>query len=157
MVSNSSIHPLNNRAPSCWQSGFKRKVILVICRVLRIQNVEAKTASSQDSVLIRVQTDNDLEGADEADSSPELVKAALIPRSATMPHQDRTCGQSEWPFPMKIRNPKHQIRNKSKRSITQTDRPSEGFEFAIFESVSDFEFRASNYSPPDHREKVHTP
>ena len=37
----------------------------------------AKTASSQDSVLVRVRTDTGLEGIGEADSSPEVVKAII--------------------------------------------------------------------------------
>jgi L-rhamnonate dehydratase len=53
------------------------KITKVICQILRIENVEAKTASSQDSVLVRIQTDTGLEGIGEADSSPEMVKAAI--------------------------------------------------------------------------------
>ncbi len=40
-------------------------------------SVEAKTASSQDVVLIRVQTDEGIEGFGEADASPEVVKAIV--------------------------------------------------------------------------------
>jgi len=53
------------------------KITQVICQVLRIENVEAKTASSQDSVVVRVRTDTGLEGIGEADSSPEMVKAVI--------------------------------------------------------------------------------
>ena len=53
------------------------KITQVICQVLRIPNVQAKTASSQDSVLVRIRTDNGLEGIGEADSSPEIVKACI--------------------------------------------------------------------------------
>jgi L-rhamnonate dehydratase len=53
------------------------KITHVICQILRIQNVQAKTASSQDSVLVRVRTDTGLEGIGEADSSPEVVKAIV--------------------------------------------------------------------------------
>lgn len=53
------------------------KITEIICQVLRIQNVQAKTASSQDSVLVRVRTDTGLEGIGEADSSPEMVKAVI--------------------------------------------------------------------------------
>lgn len=53
------------------------KITQVICQILRIPNIQAKTASSQDSVLVRVRTDNGLEGIGEADSSPEMVKAAV--------------------------------------------------------------------------------
>jgi L-alanine-DL-glutamate epimerase-like enolase superfamily enzyme len=53
------------------------KITHIICQVLRIENVEAKTASSQDSVLVRVVTDAGIEGIGEADSSPEMVKAAI--------------------------------------------------------------------------------
>ena len=53
------------------------KITQVICQIIRIEDVEAKTASSQDSVLVRVRTDSGLEGIGEADSSPEMVKAAI--------------------------------------------------------------------------------
>ena len=53
------------------------KITEVVCQVLRIQHVQAKTASSQDSVLVRVRTDSGLEGIGEADSSPEMVKAVI--------------------------------------------------------------------------------
>jgi L-rhamnonate dehydratase len=53
------------------------KITQVICQLLRIPSVERKTASSQDSVLVRVRTDNGLEGIGEADSQPEVVKAII--------------------------------------------------------------------------------
>ncbi|HND51815.1 MAG TPA: mandelate racemase/muconate lactonizing enzyme family protein [Pirellulaceae bacterium] len=53
------------------------KITEVVCQILRIANVEKKTASSQDSVLVRVRTDDGLEGIGEADSSPEMVKAMI--------------------------------------------------------------------------------
>ncbi len=53
------------------------KITEVICQILRIPNVMAKTASSQDSVLVRIRTDTGLEGIGEADSSPEVVKAII--------------------------------------------------------------------------------
>jgi len=53
------------------------KITEIVCQILRIKNVEAKTASSQDSVLVRVRTDTGLEGIGEADSSPEMVKAVI--------------------------------------------------------------------------------
>jgi L-rhamnonate dehydratase len=53
------------------------KITEVVCQILRIPNVQAKTASSQDSVLVRVRTDTGLEGVGEADSSPEVVKAIV--------------------------------------------------------------------------------
>ncbi len=49
----------------------------VVCQVLRSQSVESKTASCQDVVLVRIRTDNGLEGIGEADSSPEVVKAVI--------------------------------------------------------------------------------
>jgi len=64
------------------------KITHVICQVLRIENVEAKTASSQDAVLVRVRTDSGLEGVGEADSSPEVVKAII---DAPFSH-NVTCG-----------------------------------------------------------------
>jgi L-alanine-DL-glutamate epimerase-like enolase superfamily enzyme len=53
------------------------KITEVVCQILRIRNVLAKTASSQDSVLVRIRTDTGLEGIGEADSSPEVVKAIV--------------------------------------------------------------------------------
>src|SRR5438093_11195179 len=53
------------------------KITQVVCQILRIPNIQAKTASSQDSVLVRVRTDTGLEGVGEADSSPEVVKAII--------------------------------------------------------------------------------
>ncbi|MBX9627990.1 MAG: mandelate racemase/muconate lactonizing enzyme family protein [Gemmataceae bacterium] len=53
------------------------KIAQVVCQILRIPNITAKTASSQDSVLVRVRTDDGLEGVGEADSSPEVVKAVV--------------------------------------------------------------------------------
>lgn len=53
------------------------KITEIVCQVLRIKSVIAKTASSQDSVLVRVRTDTGLEGVGEADSSPEVVKAII--------------------------------------------------------------------------------
>lgn len=53
------------------------KITEIICQILRIKSVEAKTASSQDSVLVRIRTDTGLEGIGEADSSPEMVKAVI--------------------------------------------------------------------------------
>src|SRR5256885_710612 len=53
------------------------KITEVVCQILRIPVVQAKTASSQDAVLVRVRTDDGLEGVGEADSSPEVVKAIV--------------------------------------------------------------------------------
>jgi L-alanine-DL-glutamate epimerase-like enolase superfamily enzyme len=53
------------------------KITHLICQILRIPSVQAKTASSQDTVLVRVRTDDGLEGIGEADSSPEVVKAIV--------------------------------------------------------------------------------
>jgi hypothetical protein len=53
------------------------KITKVVCQILRIPIVQAKTASRQDSVLVRVRIDAGLEGAGAADSSPEVVKAVV--------------------------------------------------------------------------------
>jgi L-rhamnonate dehydratase len=53
------------------------KITEVVCQILRIPTIVAKTASSQDTVIVRVRTDTGLEGIGEADSSPEMVKAAI--------------------------------------------------------------------------------
>ena len=49
----------------------------VLCQIVRLPEVEAKTASSQDSVIVRIRSDSGLEGVGEADSSPEIVKAVI--------------------------------------------------------------------------------
>jgi len=53
------------------------KIQDIVCQLLRIPTVEKKTASSQDAVLVRIRTDNGLEGIGEADSKPEVVKAII--------------------------------------------------------------------------------
>src|SRR5712691_9223078 len=53
------------------------KITEIVCQVLRCESVVAKTASCQDVVLVRVRTDDGLEGIGEADSSPEVVKAII--------------------------------------------------------------------------------
>ena len=45
------------------------KITEIVCQIIRIPQVMAKTASSQDSVIVRVRADNGLEGVGEADSS----------------------------------------------------------------------------------------
>jgi L-alanine-DL-glutamate epimerase-like enolase superfamily enzyme len=49
----------------------------IICQILRVKSVQQKTASCQDVVLVRVRTDEGLEGLGEADASPEVVKAIV--------------------------------------------------------------------------------
>ena len=56
---------------------LRMKITQVVCQILRIKNVQAKTASSQDAVIVRVRTDTGLEGIGEADASPEVVKAIV--------------------------------------------------------------------------------
>ncbi|MFO1023206.1 MAG: mandelate racemase/muconate lactonizing enzyme family protein [Planctomycetales bacterium] len=51
------------------------KIKEVVCQILRIPSVTAKTASSQDAIIVRIRTECGLEGIGEADSSPEVVKA----------------------------------------------------------------------------------
>ena len=53
------------------------KITEVVCQILREPAVEAKTASSQDACLIRIRTDNGLEGIGEADASPEVVQSII--------------------------------------------------------------------------------
>ena len=53
------------------------KITQVVCQILRVKSVVAKTASSQDAVLVRVRTDTGIEGIGEADASPEVVKAIV--------------------------------------------------------------------------------
>ena len=53
------------------------KITHVIGQILRIENVEAKTAGTQDTLLIRIRTDKGLEGIGESDASPEVLKAIV--------------------------------------------------------------------------------
>ncbi|MBI1842795.1 MAG: mandelate racemase/muconate lactonizing enzyme family protein [Verrucomicrobia bacterium] len=53
------------------------KIDQLLCQVLRVPQVAAKTASCQDVVLVRVRTDDGIEGIGEADASPEVVKAII--------------------------------------------------------------------------------
>ncbi len=53
------------------------KIIQVICQILRVESVQQKTASCQDVALVRIRTDDGLEGIGEADASPEVVKAII--------------------------------------------------------------------------------
>ena len=53
------------------------KIQQIICQILRVAAVQKKTASSQDVVLVRVRTDDGVEGIGEADASPEVVKAII--------------------------------------------------------------------------------
>jgi L-rhamnonate dehydratase len=53
------------------------KITHVICQILRVESVQQKTASCQDVSLVRVRTDDGLEGIGEADASPEVIKAII--------------------------------------------------------------------------------
>ena len=53
------------------------KIEQVVCQVLRLEQVESKTASCQDVVIVRIRTDEGLEGIGEADASPEVIKAII--------------------------------------------------------------------------------
>ena len=53
------------------------KIEKIICQILRVESVQQKTASCQDVVMVRVRTDDGLEGVGEADASPEVIKAII--------------------------------------------------------------------------------
>jgi L-alanine-DL-glutamate epimerase-like enolase superfamily enzyme len=53
------------------------KITQVIAQILRLPQIEAKTAGTQDTLLIRIKTDTGLEGIGEVDSSPEPAKAVI--------------------------------------------------------------------------------
>ena len=61
---------------SC-RKDVRMKITEVVCQILRVPSVEAKTASSQDACIIRVRTDSGLEGIGEADASPEVVRSII--------------------------------------------------------------------------------
>ena len=67
------------------------KINQILCQILRVESVQQKTASCQDVVLVRVRTEDGLEGVGEADASPEVVKAIIdAPYSHTI-----ACGLRE--------------------------------------------------------------
>jgi L-rhamnonate dehydratase len=53
------------------------KITHIVCQILRVESVQQKTASCQDVALVRVRTDDGLEGIGEADASPEVIKAII--------------------------------------------------------------------------------
>jgi L-rhamnonate dehydratase len=67
-------HSSLSLAPSLHHSV---KIDRLICQILRVEQVQEKTASCQDVVLVRVRTDDGLEGIGEADASPEVIKAII--------------------------------------------------------------------------------
>src|SRR2546422_4252316 len=56
---------------------YSMRIDRIICQILRVESVQKKTASCQDVVLVRVRTDDGLEGIGEADASPEVIKAII--------------------------------------------------------------------------------
>ena len=67
------------------------KITKIIAQILRLPRVDSKSAGTQDTLLIRVQTDDGLEGIGEVDSSPEVSKAVL---EAPFSHNN-ACGLRE--------------------------------------------------------------
>ena len=53
------------------------KIEQVVCQVLRLEQVESKTASCQDVAIVRIRTDEGMEGIGEADASPEVIKSII--------------------------------------------------------------------------------
>lgn len=53
------------------------KITHVICQILRIENIREKADATQDALIIRIRTDDGLEGIGEADASPEVLKAIV--------------------------------------------------------------------------------
>ena len=53
------------------------KIQRVIAQILRLPQVADKAAGTQDTLLVRIQTDSGLEGIGEVDSSPEVAKAVI--------------------------------------------------------------------------------
>ena len=53
------------------------KITQIVCQILRVESVAAKTASCQDVALVRVRTDTGLEGIGEADASPESTEEGV--------------------------------------------------------------------------------
>src|SRR5690606_2589219 len=58
-------------------AGATMKISDICVQVLRLPQIEQKTASCQDTVLVRVRTDDGLEGIGEVDSSPEVIRSII--------------------------------------------------------------------------------
>jgi L-alanine-DL-glutamate epimerase-like enolase superfamily enzyme len=67
------------------------KIANVICQVLRLPQVAARADSSQDAAIIRIRTDDGLEGIGEAVAQPDVIKAIV---DAPMSHSI-ACGLRE--------------------------------------------------------------
>ena len=67
----------HSNTPALHYSNPPMKISQIICQILRVESVQKKTASCQDVVLVRVRTDDGLEGIGEADASPEVIKAII--------------------------------------------------------------------------------
>lgn len=67
------------------------KIERVITQILRLHQVEDKTAGTQDTLLVRIRTDSGLEGVGEVDSSPEVAQAVI---DAPFSHSE-VCGLRE--------------------------------------------------------------
>jgi L-alanine-DL-glutamate epimerase-like enolase superfamily enzyme len=84
-----SLFKTHRRTTPSLQSSMK--IDQIICQILRVKSVQKKTASCQDVVLVRIRTDDGLEGIGEADASPEVIKAIVdAPYSHTI-----ACGLRE--------------------------------------------------------------
>ncbi len=122
------------------------KITEVVCQILRIENVQAKTASSQDSVLVRIRTDTGLEGVGEADSSPEVVKAIV---DAPFSH-NIACGLREV---LVGENPREQERlwQKMYRRTMYFGRKGVGITAMAAVDMALWDLKGKHYGEPIHR------
>src|SRR4051812_45239596 len=122
------------------------KITQVVCQILRIPNVTAKTASSQDSVLVRIRTDDGLEGIGEADASPEVVKAII---DAPFSH-NIACGLREI---LVGENPleTNRLREKLYRRTMYFGRTSVTWSAISAIDMALWDLRGKHYNEPIHR------
>jgi len=76
LPSNSSLSD-NDSAAKPQHRKTPLQITQVICQIIRLENIEAKTSGCQDALLIRVRTNDGREGIGEADASPEVLKAII--------------------------------------------------------------------------------
>ena len=122
------------------------KISQIICQVLRIARVEAKTASSQDAVILRIRTDDGLEGIGEADASPEVIKALV---DAPFSH-NVACGLREILLGENPLEPER-LWQKMYRRTMYIGRTSVGIAAMAAVDMALWDLRGKHYGEPIHR------
>lgn len=122
------------------------KITKVICQILRIGAMENKTAGTQDTLIIRIQTDSGHEGIGEADASPEVIKAII---DAPYSH-NIACGLRELLLGMNPLEP-DAIREKLYRRTMYFGRRAVGIVAMAGVDIALWDLMGKVYGQPIHR------